>query len=117
MFVKYFIIFRGDEFSSLIYEPPRLACGPLEGRVSLSEETVEVLVNAPTEAAKAAFFFLEEILGIIDQVALVSFFTISNELMTQVLVEMSPGLPIDKHILSPASLGRGEKKPVCYSPR
>ena len=73
MFVKYFIIFRGDEFSSLIYEPPRLACGPLEGRVSLAEETVEVLVNAPTEAAKAAFFFLEEILGIIDQVAAVSF--------------------------------------------
>jgi len=79
----------------------RLACGPLEGRVSLSDEKVEVVVNSPTEAAKAAFFFLEEILGIIDQV----------------LVEMSPGLPIDKHILSPASLARGEKKPACYSPR
>ena len=47
---------------------PRLACGPLEGRVSLAEEVVEVVVNAPAEAAKAAFFFLEEILGIIDQV-------------------------------------------------
>ena len=37
--------------------------------------------------------------------------------MTQVLVEMSPGLPIDKHILSPASLARGDKKPACFSPR
>ena len=34
---------------------------------------MEVVVNGPNEAAKAAFFFLEEILGIIDQVALVSF--------------------------------------------
>ena len=52
----------------------RLACGPLEGRVSLSDEKVEVVVNSPTEAAKAAFFFLEEILGIIDQVAHPSLF-------------------------------------------
>ena len=55
------------------YELPRLSCGTLEGRVSLSDEKVEVVVNGPNEAAKAAFFFLEEILGIIDQVALVSF--------------------------------------------
>ena len=74
-----------------------------------------MVVNSPTEAAKAAFFFLEEILGIIDQVALLGLFKPSS--LTQVLVEMSPGLPIDKHILSPASLARGEKKPACYSPR
>ena len=58
---------------SHIYVKPRLACGPLEGRVSLSSDKVEVVVNGPTEAAKAAFFFLEEILGIIDQVAVVTF--------------------------------------------
>merc|ERR1712218_197729 len=66
-----------------------------------ADERVEVLVNAPTEAAKAAFFFLEEILGIIDQV----------------LVEMSPGLPIDKHILSPTFLEQGADVKKCYSPR
>ena len=95
---------------------PRLACGPLEGRVSLAEEVVEVVVNAPAEAAKAAFFFLEEILGIIDQVlfAAIIFFKF---FFYQVLVEMSPGLLIDKHILSPASLARGSKKPACYSHR
>jgi hypothetical protein len=66
-------------------------CGALEGRVALLEGRVTVAVRGPEEAGKAAFFFLEEILGIIDQV----------------LVEMSPGMPVDKHILSPGRLGRG----------
>ena len=75
------------------------------------------MVNGPTEAAKAAFFFLEEILGIIDQVFFLHKIFDQSRLMTQVLVEMSPGLPIDKHILSPTSLARGEKNPACFSPR
>ena len=46
-----------------------LECGDLQGRVLLQGEEVQVVVRGPGEGSKAAFFFLEEILGIIDQVA------------------------------------------------
>ena len=112
---------------------------------------VQVVVNGPADAPKAAFFFLEEILGIIDQVLeliIITFIIISIYLSIiiitiniikcviniivvsiiliitvitsndiQVLVEMSPGLPIDKHILSPTFLEQGTGFKKCYSPR
>ena len=50
----------------------KFCCGSLEGLVTLHQtqqgEEVEVKVRAPKDAKKACFFFLEEILGIIDQV-------------------------------------------------
>ena len=47
----------------------KFCCGPLEAIIALhGREEVEVKVRGPGEAGRACFFFLEEILGIIDQV-------------------------------------------------
>jgi len=83
----------------------KFCCGPLEGLVTLHQtqlgEEVEVKVRAPKDAKKECFFFLEEILGIIDQV----------------LLEMSPGLPVDKYILSSEDLSSHKEAPHRWSPR
>ncbi len=55
---------------------------------SLEEDCVEVKVRGRREDAKRCFFFLEEILGVVDQV----------------LLEMSPGLAVDKQVLSTRDL-------------
>ena len=78
----------------------KLECGPLEAIIEHTEEQIEVIVRGPKGAKKACFFFLEEILGIIDQV----------------LLEMSPGLPMDKYIASSRDL-KEQKPPMKWSPR
>ena len=78
-----------------------LECGALRATVRLQGEQVAVVVRAPEGDGKTGFFFLEEILGIIDQV----------------LVEMSPGLPMDKHVVSPADLARGSTTPTSWAPK
>jgi hypothetical protein len=49
----------------------RMLCGPLEGMIELVNQhqtSIEVKVRGPRDTNKTCFFFLEEILGIIDQV-------------------------------------------------
>jgi len=78
----------------------KLACGPLEAIIEHQDNRIEVKVRGPKDSKKACFFFLEEILGIIDQV----------------LLEMSPGLPMDKYIVSSAEL-KSQDQPMQWSPR
>merc|ERR1712241_917405 len=61
--------------------------GEVEGMLQLCDKagtSLEVRVRGPKNCEKECFFFLEEILGVIDQV----------------LLEMSPGLGVDKSIQS-----------------
>lgn len=51
-------------------------------------DSIMVKVRDPRTLAKQCFFLLEEVLGVIDQV----------------LLEMSPGLAVDKHVLSACDL-------------
>jgi hypothetical protein len=54
----------------------RMVCGPLEGVMQLISDpagaakttSIEVKVRGPRDTNRACFFFLEELLGIIDQV-------------------------------------------------
>jgi len=69
--------------------------GSVEGLLRLLDNGLEVRVRGPVKHEKECFFFLEEILGVIDQV----------------LLEMSPGQGIDKCILSAADL-RGHAEAV-----
>ena len=77
----------------------------MEALVSQSEnmDQIEVIVRGSEDKNRECFFFLEEILSVIDQV----------------LLEMSPGLPMDKHILSSIDLKRGvpTEKAAIWSPK
>ena len=73
---------------------------PLEALVEHRGDQVQVRVRGPDGSSRTCFFFLEEILGIIDQV----------------LLEMSPGLPVDKIILSSSDLKVHRSQPMYWSP-
>ena len=116
----------------------KFCCGPLEAIIALhGREEVEVKVRGPGEAGRACFFFLEEILGIIDQVECSASFrrffvfcqfrrflskmkniaTNWRIFLLQVLLEMSPGLPIDKYILHSGHLAGHRERVARWSPR
>ena len=61
-----------------------LSCSGLEGLVESEESEIRVRVRGPPRHKEETFFFLEEILGMVDHV----------------LLEMSPGLPVDKLLVS-----------------
>ena len=73
---------------------------PLEALVEHRGDNIQVRVRGPEGSKRACFYFLEEILGIIDQV----------------LLEMSPGLPVDKIILSSADLKAHKSHPMQWTP-
>lgn len=79
----------------------KLQSSPLEALVEKRDNQIIVKVRGPDAAKRACFYFLEEILGIIDQV----------------LLEMSPGLPVDKMILSSSDLKHHVKEPKQWTPK
>lgn len=76
--------------------------GSVECIVSLdsAEDSISVKVRGPRNHEKECFFFLEEILGVVDQV----------------LLEMSPGMGVDKYVLSSRDLRNHEAHVHPYSP-
>ena len=76
-----------------------LSCSGLEGLVESQESQISVKVRGPSLSNQETFFFLEEILGMVDHV----------------LLEMSPGLPVDKVLLSSPDLRAGQP-PQQWSP-
>jgi len=77
--------------------------GNVEGLLRLLDQgsSLEVRVRGPANHEKECFFFLEEILGVIDQV----------------LLEMSPGQGVDKSILSTADLKSHTEKVHEWGPQ
>lgn len=84
------------------FEGSKLCSGPIESLITLEEdgEAVEMKVRGPAGSELACFYFMEELLGIVDQV----------------LLEMSPGLPIEKHVLSAEQLREHCEEVYCWSP-
>ncbi|KAG8222005.1 hypothetical protein J437_LFUL002766 [Ladona fulva] len=80
----------------------KLCSGLVESLITLEEdgEAIEIKVRGPVLSAVSCFYFLEEILGIVDQV----------------LLEMSPGLPVEKHVLSAKQLAEHSEVVYCWSP-
>ncbi|XP_045116659.1 death-associated protein kinase 1-like isoform X4 [Portunus trituberculatus] len=68
----------------------KFCSGPLEALLTVEEggEAIELKVRGPPESGPVAFFFMEDLLAMIDQV----------------LVEMCPGLVLEKHVLSSEQL-------------
>ena len=75
--------------------------GDVEGLLMLHDNSLEVRVRGPAKHEKEGFFFLEEILGVIDQV----------------LLEMSPGLGVDKSILSAKDLKAHTENVHAWGPQ
>ncbi|XP_071450473.1 death-associated protein kinase 1-like isoform X2 [Hetaerina americana] len=80
----------------------KLCSGLVESLLTLEEdgEAIEIKVRGPTTSRVPCFYFLEELLGIVDQV----------------LLEMSPGLPVEKHVLSAKQLAEHCEVVYCWSP-
>ena len=81
--------------------------GEVEGMLQLCDKagtSLEVRVRGPKNCEKECFFFLEEILGVIDQVIKKTIQKVAILILIfgsfQVLLEMSPGLGVDKSIQS-----------------
>ncbi|XP_069694753.1 death-associated protein kinase 1-like isoform X2 [Periplaneta americana] len=94
----------GDPDSDLYqwFEGSKLCSGLIESIITLEDdgEAIEMKVRGPPSSELACFYFMEELLGIVDQV----------------LLEMSPGLPIEKHILSAEQLRLHSDIVHCWSP-
>ncbi|PSN41147.1 hypothetical protein C0J52_05197 [Blattella germanica] len=94
----------GDPDSDLYqwFEGSKLCSGLIESLITLEEdgEAIEMKVRGPPGSELACFYFMEELLGIVDQV----------------LLEMSPGLPIEKHILSAEQLRLHSDLVQCWAP-
>ncbi|XP_075209802.1 death-associated protein kinase 1-like [Lycorma delicatula] len=87
--------FRGSKLSS----------GLLEALITLHEDQggtdyIEIKVRGPPMSSTLCFFLIEELLSVIDQV----------------LLEMSPGLAVEKHVLSVADLRTHSEPPHCFPP-
>ncbi|XP_043214460.1 death-associated protein kinase dapk-1-like isoform X4 [Amphibalanus amphitrite] len=79
--------FCTDRLESLLTMPP-------------GGDELELKVRGPTDSRAACFYLLEDLLAALDQV----------------FTEMSPGLPIERHYLSPTSLRLHRSSPVVQPP-
>lgn len=87
------------------FKGSKLSSGLLEALITLHEDPggadyIEIKVRGPPASSTLCFFLIEELLSVIDQV----------------LLEMSPGLAIEKHVLSVADLQSHSEPLHSYSP-
>ncbi|KAB7507730.1 Death-associated protein kinase dapk-1, partial [Armadillidium nasatum] len=84
------------------YKGSKFCSGPLEALITLEEdgEAVEVKVRGPPKASSVVFFFMEDLLAMVDQV----------------MVEMCPGLVLEKHIMSSEQLKEHTNPIYAWSP-
>ena len=82
------------------YRGSKYCFGDLEGLIELVKDSENILVKVrgPKDTEKTCFFLLEEILSIIDQV----------------LLEMSPGMAVEKYVLSIADLETHDPEVYAY---
>lgn len=80
----------------------KFCSGPLEALLTVEEggEAIELKVRGPPESGPVAFFFMEDLLAMIDQV----------------LVEMCPGLVLEKHVLSSEQLAAHASTVYAWPP-
>lgn len=80
----------------------KLCSGDIEGLITLEQDgqIIDIKVRGTHSLRLACFYFMEEILSIIDQV----------------LVCMSPGVPCERHVLSSEELRLHGDTPHCWRP-
>uniref|UniRef100_A0A915HN54 Uncharacterized protein n=1 Tax=Romanomermis culicivorax TaxID=13658 RepID=A0A915HN54_ROMCU len=89
----------------------RISSGNMEAQISLfgkDQNAVEILIRAPAPyrrenddtAASCCFYFGEDLLAVVEQTC----------------AEVAPGLPLERHFLSPRDLRDGKFQPTVYTP-
>lgn len=86
------------------YLGSKLCNTELESLITLEEDEmslqfIEIKIRGPKDSSQYCFYFLEQII----------------ETINQALIRVSPGLLIEKHVLSPFELKK-HSEPFCYSP-
>lgn len=64
-------------------------------------EAIEVRVRGPKDLASSCFYLLEDLVNIVEQT----------------VAEIAPGLPLERHFLSPADLAAHKSQPHSFEPR
>ena len=95
-----------DEPDSELYQWHRgskYCCGDLEGMLSmdLHEQYLEIKVRGPVDSDTQLFYFLEDFISVVEQV----------------VINMCPGLSIERHVLSCSQLKEHARNVHSYYPR
>ncbi|CAJ0572380.1 unnamed protein product, partial [Mesorhabditis spiculigera] len=78
----------------------KMSSGQMEALVRLYGDAVEVCVRGPSERATSCFYFLEDVVNLVEQTA----------------SEVAPGIGLERHFLSPAHLQQHVAQPASFPP-
>uniref|UniRef100_A0AC34RJF7 Death domain-containing protein n=1 Tax=Panagrolaimus sp. JU765 TaxID=591449 RepID=A0AC34RJF7_9BILA len=78
----------------------KLISNKMESLVRLSGDAIEVLVRGPQKMAPSCIYFLEDIVGVIEQTT----------------AEIAPGMSLERHFLSPKHLKDHVTNPASFPP-
>ncbi|ETN85522.1 death domain protein [Necator americanus] len=78
----------------------KMSSGQMEALVRIRGDAVEVQVRGPAERATSCFYFLEDVVNLVEQTA----------------SEVAPGIGLERHFLSPKCLQEHHKNPASFPP-
>ncbi|KAJ1350942.1 Death-associated protein kinase 1 [Parelaphostrongylus tenuis] len=78
----------------------KMSSGQMEALVRIRSDAVEVQVRGPSERATSCFYFLEDVVNLVEQTA----------------SEVAPGIGLERHFLSPKCLQEHHKNPASFPP-
>uniref|UniRef100_A0A7I4Y1A2 Non-specific serine/threonine protein kinase n=1 Tax=Haemonchus contortus TaxID=6289 RepID=A0A7I4Y1A2_HAECO len=78
----------------------KMSSGQMEALVRIRGDAVEVQVRGPAERATSCFYFLEDVVNLVEQTA----------------SEVAPGIGLERHFLSPKALQEHHKNPPSFPP-
>lgn len=78
----------------------KMSSGQMEALIRIRGDAVEVQVRGPAERATSCFYFLEDVVNLVEQTA----------------SEVAPGIGLERHFLSPKGLQEHNKNPASFPP-
>ncbi|KAL5004238.1 hypothetical protein ScPMuIL_017694 [Solemya velum] len=104
--LRHMVIHEADESDTDLYQwhhGSKYCSGNMESLISMdhNEEYIEIKVRGPNDMGTALFYFLEEVINVVEHVTM----------------NICPGLPIERHTLDPQQLKEHSKVVRLFSPR
>ncbi|CAJ0923262.1 unnamed protein product, partial [Mesorhabditis belari] len=78
----------------------KMSSGQMEALIRLHGDAVEICVRGPSERATSCFYFLEDVVNLVEQTA----------------SEVAPGIGLERHFLSPKHLADHVSSPASFPP-